>query len=176
MVQRDGGGSSRGQSRPAAHQQQIAAIIQADTNIAGFMSAIGGSTQISGPNIGRLFIGLKPRDQRASTALEVIARLSGYDTSTPLEIVRRSFRKVSGRDGAEFEAAWRRFLHDGMLEGSAVPMVQPALRADLIAEAARMRMDMTYRPPDHLERLVASLYAAPPALIETVKKLVPNMQ
>jgi hypothetical protein len=37
-------------------------------------------------------------------------------------------------------------------------------------------MDMTYRPPDHLERLVASLYAAPPALIETVKKLVPNMQ
>jgi tripartite-type tricarboxylate transporter receptor subunit TctC len=47
---------------------------------------------------------------------------------------------------------------------------------DLIAEAARMKMDMTYRPPDALERLVASLYEAPPALIETVKKLVPNMQ
>jgi tripartite-type tricarboxylate transporter receptor subunit TctC len=47
---------------------------------------------------------------------------------------------------------------------------------DLIAEAAKMKMDMTYRPPDQLERLVASLYEAPPALIETVKKLVPNMQ
>ena len=47
---------------------------------------------------------------------------------------------------------------------------------NLIEEAARMKMDMTYRPPDALERLVASLYETPPALIETVKKLVPNMQ
>jgi tripartite-type tricarboxylate transporter receptor subunit TctC len=47
---------------------------------------------------------------------------------------------------------------------------------NLIEEAARMKMDMTYRPPDALERLVASLYEAPPALIETVKQLVPNMQ
>jgi hypothetical protein len=46
----------------------------------------------------------------------------------------------------------------------------------LVAEAARMKMDMTYRPPDQLERLVAHLYATPPALIETVKKLVPNPQ
>ena len=28
----------------------------------------------------------------------------------------------------------------------------------------------------HLERLVAKLYETPPALIETVKKLVPNLQ
>ena len=35
---------------------------------------------------------------------------------------------------------------------------------------------MTYRPPEHLEQLVANLYATPPALIETVKKLVPNLQ
>jgi len=46
----------------------------------------------------------------------------------------------------------------------------------LIAEAAKMKMDMTYRPPDHLERLVTSLYETPPDLIETVKKLVPNLQ
>jgi molybdopterin-containing oxidoreductase family iron-sulfur binding subunit len=69
------------------------------------------------------------------TALEVLARLSRYETSAPYEIVRRSFRKVSGRDGAEFEAAWRRFLHDGMLDGSAVAAVQPALRGDLVAGA-----------------------------------------
>ena len=47
-----------------AHQKQVAAIIAADTNIAGFMSAVGGSSTISGSNQGRLFIGLKPRDQR----------------------------------------------------------------------------------------------------------------
>src|SRR5262249_39604593 len=47
---------------------------------------------------------------------------------------------------------------------------------DLVAEAARIKLDMTYRPPDHLERLSAALYQTPPALIETVKKLVPSVQ
>jgi tripartite-type tricarboxylate transporter receptor subunit TctC len=47
---------------------------------------------------------------------------------------------------------------------------------DLLDEAARMKLDMTYRPPEHLEQLVASLYATPPELIETVKKLVPVLQ
>ena len=47
---------------------------------------------------------------------------------------------------------------------------------DLIAEANRIRMDMTYRTPDQLERLAAELYEAPPALIETVKKLVPDQR
>jgi len=47
---------------------------------------------------------------------------------------------------------------------------------ELIAEAAKMKMDMTYRPPERLEQLVAALYETPPALIETVKKLVPNLQ
>jgi hypothetical protein len=35
---------------------------------------------------------------------------------------------------------------------------------------------MTYRPPEHLEGLVAALYDTPPELIETVKKLVPSVQ
>ena len=47
---------------------------------------------------------------------------------------------------------------------------------DLIAEANRIRMDMTYRTPDQLERLAAELYETPPALIETVKKLVPDQR
>jgi len=47
---------------------------------------------------------------------------------------------------------------------------------ELLAEAARIRMDMTYRPPDHLERLVARLYDTPPAMIETIKKLVPHAE
>ena len=49
-----------------AHQKEVAAIIAQDTNIAGFMSAVGGSTSISGSNQGRLFMGLPPRDKRLS--------------------------------------------------------------------------------------------------------------
>jgi HAE1 family hydrophobic/amphiphilic exporter-1 len=47
-----------------SHQRAVAAIIQADTNVAGFMSAVGGGGSISGSNQGRLFIGLQPRDRR----------------------------------------------------------------------------------------------------------------
>ena len=35
-------------------------------------------------------------------------------------------------------------------------------------------MDMTYTPPEHLEQLVANLYKTPPAVIETVKALLPS--
>jgi hydrophobic/amphiphilic exporter-1 (mainly G- bacteria), HAE1 family len=49
-----------------AHQKQIAAIIAKDTNIAGFMSAVGGSSTISGTNQGRVFMGLPPREKRLS--------------------------------------------------------------------------------------------------------------
>ena len=45
---------------------------------------------------------------------------------------------------------------------------------ELVAEAASIKMDMTYTPPEHLEQLVAKLYQTPPALIETVKALLPN--
>jgi tripartite-type tricarboxylate transporter receptor subunit TctC len=47
---------------------------------------------------------------------------------------------------------------------------------ELVAEARRIKLDMTYRPPDHLERLVANLYETPPGLIETIKKIVPNLR
>jgi len=48
------------------HQTQVNAILHADTNIAGFYSAIGGSSTVSGTNQGRLLIGLKPRDHRVN--------------------------------------------------------------------------------------------------------------
>jgi tripartite-type tricarboxylate transporter receptor subunit TctC len=45
---------------------------------------------------------------------------------------------------------------------------------DLVAEAATMKMDMTYTAPDPLEQLVGKLYETPPAVIEKVKALLPN--
>ena len=47
---------------------------------------------------------------------------------------------------------------------------------DLVAEAERLKLDMTYRPPSDLEKLVANLYQTPQSIIDTVKKLVPNIQ
>ncbi|MGD0023981.1 MAG: hypothetical protein ABSC37_05010 [Xanthobacteraceae bacterium] len=47
---------------------------------------------------------------------------------------------------------------------------------ELVAEAAGIKMDMTYTPPDHLEQLVAKLYQTPPALVATVKALLPNLK
>jgi tripartite-type tricarboxylate transporter receptor subunit TctC len=44
----------------------------------------------------------------------------------------------------------------------------------LIAEAAAMKLDMAYTPPERLEALVAKLYQTPPALIATVKSIMPN--
>ena len=47
---------------------------------------------------------------------------------------------------------------------------------DLVAEAAKMGLDMSFRSADHLEKVVADLYETPPALIERVKELVPDIR
>jgi len=54
--------------------------------------------------------------------------------------------------------------------------VAAAKDPELVAEAEKIKLDMTYRPPDHLARLVAQLYATPLATIERVKKIVPNLR
>jgi hypothetical protein len=51
-----------------------------------------------------------------------------------------------------------------------------AVDPQMLADAERANIDMTFRPPAHLEQVVERLYRTPPELIETVKKLVPNMQ
>lgn len=43
----------------------------------------------------------------------------------------------------------------------------------LVAEAASIKMDMTYTPPERLDQLVAKLYATPPRLIATIKEIMP---
>ena len=51
-----------------------------------------------------------------------------------------------------------------------------AKNPELLAEAAKSKLDMTYRPPEHLERLVNQLYDTPPALIEQLKNISPNLR
>src|SRR6202171_5225038 len=63
------------------HQQQIAAIVARDPNIAGFMSSVGGGGGGSG-NQGRIFPGLKPRGQRL-TADEIVNELRPKLSAVP---------------------------------------------------------------------------------------------
>jgi tripartite-type tricarboxylate transporter receptor subunit TctC len=44
----------------------------------------------------------------------------------------------------------------------------------LAAEAANLKIDMTFTPPDRLDQLVARLYATPPTLVATIKAILPN--
>jgi tripartite-type tricarboxylate transporter receptor subunit TctC len=46
----------------------------------------------------------------------------------------------------------------------------------MLGDAEKVKVDMTFLPPARLEELITSLYRTPPDLIETVKKLVPNLQ
>jgi MoCo/4Fe-4S cofactor protein with predicted Tat translocation signal len=50
------------------------------------------------------------------TDLEILARISGLERTSPYEIVRETFAGLVG--GGNADAAWRRFLHDGFLANS----------------------------------------------------------
>jgi HAE1 family hydrophobic/amphiphilic exporter-1 len=56
------------------HQKALASIVQKDENIAAFMSSAGARGG-SGANVGRMFVRLKPREERKLSADEVIQQL-----------------------------------------------------------------------------------------------------
>ena len=59
----------------AEHQREVARIVQADPNVAAVNAAIGAIGSQPALNTGRLFIQLKPRDERALDASQVIQEL-----------------------------------------------------------------------------------------------------
>ncbi len=65
------------------HQQQVAAIVAKDPNIAGFMSAVGGGDRGGTSNQGRLVIRLKPRSERELSADQVARALTPRLNSVP---------------------------------------------------------------------------------------------
>ena len=71
------------------------------------------------------------------SALEILQLLNVAGTEAPLksglEIVRARWQKV--RPGADFEAFWRKSLHDGFVAGSALPPKAVAPKADAAAQA-----------------------------------------
>jgi tripartite-type tricarboxylate transporter receptor subunit TctC len=53
-------------------------------------------------------------------------------------------------------------------------LAEAAHDPELIAEAEKMKLDMSYRSPETLEQLVGKLYKTPPEMIEAIKKIVPS--
>jgi tripartite-type tricarboxylate transporter receptor subunit TctC len=46
----------------------------------------------------------------------------------------------------------------------------------LIAEAGKMKLDMVYRQPEHLEKVVTQLYETPRATVEKARQISPNLK
>jgi len=67
----------------AERQQQLAAIIVKDPDVASLSSFIGVDGQNVTLNTGRMLINLKPRDERTSTASEIIRRITAATASEP---------------------------------------------------------------------------------------------
>ena len=65
------------------------------------------------------------------TELEVMARIAGLDATAPYDIVRETFTSLGAGD---FEA-WKHFLHDGYLKGSAAKPVDVSLNAPAVSTA-----------------------------------------
>ncbi len=65
------------------HQRAAAAVVAQDPDVEAFMSSVAGGGGPSSSNQGRFFIRLKPREERTSTADEVVARLRGRLAQIP---------------------------------------------------------------------------------------------
>jgi molybdopterin-containing oxidoreductase family iron-sulfur binding subunit len=88
------------------------------------------------------------------TAIEVVARLCAFETTASYDIVRRAFRKVSRVPETAFEATWRRFLHGGLLRGSAYPVVEPRFQWNSVASAVAAALPLEPPSAENLELIL----------------------
>jgi hydrophobic/amphiphilic exporter-1 (mainly G- bacteria), HAE1 family len=67
------------------YQREVAQIIQADPNVLGIVSTVGGATAntLGGPNLGQIVVTLKPRDERRESVDQIIAKLRPQMESLP---------------------------------------------------------------------------------------------
>jgi MoCo/4Fe-4S cofactor protein with predicted Tat translocation signal len=79
------------------------------------------------PLIAPLFDGL--------TELELLARVAGLQPVSPYEIVRETLRQRAA--GGDFEAVWKRFVHDGFLADSAARPVGSVFNWSRVTELVR---------------------------------------
>ena len=93
----------------------------------GDARAVGGTLSVVQPLILPLYGG--------RTAVEVLGLMVGGKDRPGYDIVRETWRPILGE--GEFDRKWNRVLHDGLLAGSELPEVVPALTAQPLAELTR---------------------------------------
>ena len=107
----------------------------------GDARAFDGTVTIQQPLIEPLYGG--------RSMLQVLNMLTDKPLSTPYEIVKGYW--AGQHKGADFEAWWRKSVHDGLVAGSALPAKTPAIRGGAIAAPAGTRrlggtLEVIFRP------------------------------
>ncbi|MEO6036075.1 MAG: TAT-variant-translocated molybdopterin oxidoreductase [Verrucomicrobiota bacterium] len=99
------------------------------------------------------------------TEIEVLSRIGGLKTTRPLDIVRETFKMVSGLDA--FDEAWKKFLHDGYLANSAAKPVD--------AKANLQAIGQYFSPAKPSEEVAQNTTGAgilsDPAFLKTIRDL-----
>ena len=95
----------------------------------GDVRAVGGTLSVVQPLILPLFGGRSP--------VEVLGLMAGGTDRPGYDIVRETWKPILG--DSEFDRKWNRALHDGLLSGSELPEVVPALTSQPLAELGRLR-------------------------------------
>ncbi len=114
-----GGAGHLVQMRWASIQQAVAQVIKDDPNVADVNAAIGAVNSSPSLNVGRLFIQLKPREQRKLSADEVIQelrpKLAQHHRHQDLhaEPAEHQSRRTAGQERLSVHAPGQR--HDGAL-------------------------------------------------------------
>ena len=116
-------------------QEQVVRIIRRDADVTGVVSSVGVGPLNPTPNVSRLSISLKPRDDRGASAAEIGDRLKAEAASVPgatlfvqpvqdIQIATRQSRSqyqytLSGSDAAEV-ATWARRMAERLAQDPAL--------------------------------------------------------
>jgi len=151
------------------HQEALAKIVQADTNVSGFMSAIGGSSTVSGANQGRFFMGLKPRDQRLSVD-DIIEELRPKLSKVPGIIVY-----LQNPPSIQIGGRTSKSLYQFVMQGTDIATLYPAAqKLEQAAKKSSLLQDVTSdlqlgnpQASVNIDRERASALGVDPSTIET---------
>jgi len=107
----------------------------------GDARAFDGTVTIQQPLIQPLYGG--------RSAYQILQTLTGSPDASPLQVVKGYW--AAQHKGADFEAWWRRAVHDGVVEGTALPAVSTSIHGEAIGEKFRRKkmggkMEVIFRP------------------------------
>ncbi|HEU4642365.1 MAG TPA: 4Fe-4S dicluster domain-containing protein [Gemmatimonadaceae bacterium] len=84
------------------------------------------------------------------TVAELLAVLAGEGTTSAHDLLREAWRASHG-DGADADAAWSEALRRGVIAGTTLPRVTPAVRWDAVGRAHHALLERSTRPAGGLE-------------------------